>query len=118
MEGTDLVLTLRCGTFRRVIVHGDGSSGPAGRGCQRVGMAVVAKVGGGEDGHASQFRRHQRVALIHIFRPELQVTAVLGRPVVVGKNEDVDPPLDFVQIVHIEIGVLPPGLTKYSPAPM
>ena len=50
---TFLITTLCFWTLGRIIIHGYGSTGPAGRSSKFVWMAVVGKVCGGKDYHSS-----------------------------------------------------------------
>jgi hypothetical protein len=68
-------------------------------------MAVIGEIGGGEDHHPIEDRENPRGALRHGLVPELEVAAVLLRPIVVEIEQDVEPSIEWKSTVPVEVGM-------------
>ena len=92
--------------FARVIVSGEGFSGGAG-GAQDGRDAVVADFVGFEDDATVEDRRVRMDAVFDVFVPELDVAALLGTPVFIEIDEDIEATVEFpgFDVVEVDVNV-------------
>src|SRR5579859_3181707 len=95
----------RPGAGKAVVVERQGLAGPPLGAAERLRMAVVGVLRGAEGDQTVEHGQDRGFAPLHVPAPELERPAVLGPPVAVQIDEDVESPLQPGAGMAVEVDV-------------